>query len=91
MRKIFLLILVTILISCAGEPEKAPAEKINTGSGCDKLVDSLKHAITIQNDSIVKLTQIIDDQTDSILKLNGGVKADDYSENTVPKDSLSKK
>lgn len=88
MRKAFLLILFTILLSCSGESAKFPIEKNDTDSSCDKLVDSLKHVITTRNDSIIKLTQIIDDQADSIVKLNGGVKADDYWENTVPKDSL---
>jgi len=91
MRKPFPLILATILLSCSGESEKPPTEKIDTDSGCDKLVDSLKHAIATRNDSIVKLTQIIDDQEDSILKLNGGVKADEYFENTPSKDSSWKK
>jgi hypothetical protein len=86
MRKTILIILVTILFSCSGERGET-----DTDSGCDKLVDSLKLAITARNDSIVKLTQIIDDQADSILKLNGGAKADEYWENTVPKDSLAKK
>ena len=91
MRKPFPLILATILLSCSGESEKPPTEKIDTDSGCDKLVDSLKHAIATRNDSIVKLTHIIDEQADSILKFNGGVKSDDYYENSIPKDSLPKK
>ena len=86
MRKAILIILVTFLLSCSGG-----MKKMDPAVTCDQLVDSLKRAITTQDDSILKLTQIIDNQTDSILKLNGGARADEYWENAVPKDSLEKK
>ena len=84
--KAVLFILVIILSGCSGNKKNNDSDFSR-----DQLVDSLKRTIVTQNDSIVKLTQVIDNQSDSILKLNGGVRADEYWENAVPKDSLPKK
>ena len=84
--KAVLFILVIVLSGCSGNKKNNDSD-----FSCDQLVDSLKRTIVTQNDSIVKLTQVIDNQSDSILKLNGGVRADEYWENAVPKDSLPNK
>lgn len=91
MRQTILIGFVIILASCSGESGKTATGQTGTAPLCDALVDSLKLVIANRNDSILKLTQIIDNQADSILKLNGGVKADDYEVNTFPKDSTIEK
>jgi hypothetical protein len=58
-----------ILIACGEAKEKADSPKVPVDSNCIKLVDSLNNKIQQLHDSITN-------QQDSILKLNGGVKAD---------------